>query len=64
MDIEEVVSLSTIATLPPDDALQAIAQLVDYAHDQGDLALTTKALNWCDEVESRLTLDSQRIHLD
>jgi hypothetical protein len=29
MDTEEVVSLATIATLAPDDALQAIAQLVD-----------------------------------
>jgi hypothetical protein len=64
MDIEEVVSLPTIASLAPDDALQAIAQLVDFALDQGDLALTTKALDWCDEVESRLTSDSQRIHLD
>lgn len=64
MDIGEVVPLETIATLAPEDALQAIAQLVDYALDRGDLALTTKALELCDEVESRLTSDRQRIHLD
>lgn len=64
MNIKEVVSLATTASLAPNDALQAIAQLVDFALDEGDLALAMKALAWCDEVEPRLTSDSQRIHLD
>lgn len=43
-DIAEVPSFATLDGLPPDDALQAIAQLVDHALDQGDLALTERAL--------------------
>ncbi|HWH84723.1 MAG TPA: LA2681 family HEPN domain-containing protein [Burkholderiaceae bacterium] len=63
-DIAEVLSLATLDGLPPDDALQAIAQLVDHALDQGDLSLTLRALNWCEQTESRLTSDGQRILLD
>ena len=64
MDISEIVSLATLNALAPDDALQVIAQVVDHALDQGDLALTARALGWCDETEVRLTSDNQRILLD
>ena len=59
MDIEEVISLATIATLTTDDALQAIAQLVDYSCTRpvvvsvaSDLG-TAGALSWLPGKQAR-----------
>ena len=57
--IEEVLALESLAALSNDLALEAIGQLIDYAGDHADLALTEKSFSWCEQLEAR-TLSNQQ----
>jgi hypothetical protein len=50
--------------LPPEQALNLIAQAIDDAADRADDDLNSQALKWCDQIESRLGSDVQRSLLD
>ncbi|MHA7681880.1 LA2681 family HEPN domain-containing protein [Cupriavidus sp. PET2-C1] len=63
-DIDQILAMDTLDALPPKDGLQAIAQLVDHALDHGDIALNYRALAWCEQIESRLASEKQRVLLD
>jgi hypothetical protein len=63
-NITEILALDTLDETPPSDALDAIAQLVDYAFDENRPELTSKALGWCDRLESHLSSERQRVELD
>lgn len=64
LEIHKILTLATLAELSPAVGLDAIAQLVDYAFDHKNEALTTKSLYWCEEIEPRLVSEIQRIDLD
>lgn len=63
-DLESLLALSTLDELGPTAALDAIALLVDHAMDTGDLKLNGRALAWADQLEARLTADTDLALLD
>lgn len=62
--IEEVLKMENVDELSSEDALQAIAQLVDYALDHGDPDMTSRALLWSEQLAPRLVSEQQRVLLD
>jgi hypothetical protein len=62
--IQDILEMQTLDALTAEDALQVIAQLVDFAADLGDLELTTRALAWGDQLEPRIESEQQRALLD
>ncbi|MEO8000669.1 MAG: LA2681 family HEPN domain-containing protein [Arenimonas sp.] len=64
INIDEILTMDSIDSLSPQNGLQAIARLIDYASEHRDLTLTSRALTWCDQIEPRLTSDIQRARKD
>lgn len=62
--IADILSMTTLDGVPTDEAMGAIARLTDYAFDKGDLGLTSKALDWCDQLEPHLSSAEQCGELD
>lgn len=63
--VDEIVGLETLEGLADDEALDAIALLVDHAFLHANLELTAKALAWGDMLEVRTSLlGTQRALLD
>lgn len=63
--VDEILGLETLEALADDEALNAVAIIVDHAFLQTSLNLTTKALAWCEILEVRTSLsEKQRALLD
>jgi tetratricopeptide (TPR) repeat protein len=61
---DSLIDRDTLESLGETDALQAIGELVDFAHDRDAPGLTDKALRWADELERRGLAVENRVRLD
>lgn len=62
--LESLLTLDTLDEFQQNEALDAIALLVDRATDTGNLELNTQALRWADLLEPKLIADSNLALLD
>lgn len=51
--MQDFLSINSLDDVPTNTALNAIAQLVDYASDKANAVLNDRAFEWCDKLESR-----------
>ncbi len=64
LSIEQVLNRASFDDLSAEQALDAVAQLIDHATDQGDRHLTERALAYCDALEVRELTPAQQCLLD
>jgi hypothetical protein len=62
--MDDLTSRERLEGLDDRQALQAIGELVDLAHDIDSPDLTDKALRWADDLEQRGISDEQQARLD
>ena len=64
LSINDILGLETLEALADDEALHAIAVIIDHAYPQTNLDLTSKALAWSDQLDTRSLSEEQRALLN
>lgn len=60
----DILQLKELDALNNDEALSAVAVLVDHANDNGNLDLISRALTWCEALDVRALSNEQKVNLD